>query len=229
VQVKFDGVHMTIEDSAIPNMFAALVSTLLGVLDNFAKREAFRAKMLFSWTFKALSDLRDFFPLLPDTYDPTSFQTEAEMVSNIFFFNVMAQDEANGVFRLDHNRLDLDWPQPVAQQPVFAKIETLLKAFTEEMRGPDGRYVAFPLWQGLANRKLVITHPLGGCPIGGTSADGVVDALGRVFDGSKPPGAMDVLPGLYVVDASVIPGALAANPTLTIAAQALKTVAAALP
>jgi cholesterol oxidase len=229
VQVKFDGIHMTIEDSAIPNMFAALVSTLLGVLDNFAKREAFRAKMLFSWTFKALPDLRDFFPLLPDTYDPTSFQTEAEMVSNIFFFNVMAQDEASGVFRLDRNRLDLDWPQPIAQQPVFAKIETLLKAFTEEMRGPDGRYIAFPFWQGLANRKLVITHPLGGCPIGATSADGVVDVLGRVFDGSKPPGATDVLPGLYVVDGSVIPGALAANPTLTIAAQALKTVAAALP
>jgi choline dehydrogenase-like flavoprotein len=39
---------------------------------------------------------------------------------------------------------------------------------------------------------------------------------------------MEVLPRLYVVDGLVIPGTLAANPTVTIAARALKTVAAAL-
>ena len=33
-----------------------------------------------------------------------------------------------------------------------------------------------------------------------------------------------VHPGFFVVDGSVIPGALAANPTLTITAQALKAI-----
>ena len=70
---------------------------------------------------------------------------------------------------------------------------------------------------------------LGGCPIAPTNADGVVDEFGRVFDGSKPQGATDTLPGLYVVDGSAIPGALVANPTLTIAAQAIKTLTQALP
>jgi hypothetical protein len=60
-------------------------------------------------------------------------------------------------------------------------------------------------------------------------ADGVVDDFGRVFDGSKQPGAADpFLPGLFVVDGAAIPGALACNPTLTIAAQAIKTVENAL-
>src|SRR5262249_33039062 len=56
-------------------------------------------------------------------------------------------------------------------------------------------------------------------------ADGVVNEFGEVYDGSKKstdPKAGH--PGLYIVDGSVIPGALAANPTLTISAQALKAV-----
>jgi len=227
VHVKLDGRHITIEDAAIPEMFAAIASTALGILDNFAQRELFRAKMAFSWTFKSVPDLRDFLPLLPDTYDPTSFETEAETVANIFFFNAMGQDDASGVFRLKHDRLDLDWPgQAIADHPIFTTIENLLKQFAQAM---GGRYVPFPLWKGLANRKLIITHPLGGCPIGATNAQGVVDSFGRVFDGSKPPGSADVLAGLYIVDGSVVPGALAANPTLTITAQALKAITNALP
>jgi cholesterol oxidase len=55
--------------------------------------------------------------------------------------------------------------------------------------------------------------------------EGVVHEWGQVYDGSKK--ATDptaVHGGLFIVDGSVIPGALAANPTLTISAQALKSV-----
>jgi cholesterol oxidase len=226
VPIKFDGLHFTIEDCAIPALVAAATSTALEVLDNFAQREAFRAKMEFAWAAKQVPDLRDFLPLLPDTHDPTAFQTEAEMVANIFFFNVMGQDDASGVFTLHHDDLDLDWPTPIANRPIWGTIETLLKAFTDAM---GGRYIPFPLWKGLGSKKLIVTHPLGGCPIGSNVLDGVLDPLGRPFDGAKPGASTEILPGLYVVDGSAIPGALAANPTLTIAAQALKTVAKALP
>jgi choline dehydrogenase-like flavoprotein len=37
------------------------------------------------------------------------------------------------------------------------------------------------------------------------------------------------LPGLFVVDGSTIPGAVATNPSLTISAQAIKSINAALP
>ena len=92
-----------------------------------------------------------------------------------------------------------------------------------------GTYRALPTWDGIPfifdQKTLVITHPLGGCRIGQTMSEGVVNEFGQVFDESKK--ATDpkaVHSGFYVVDGSVIPGALAANPTLTISAQALKAV-----
>lgn len=226
VSAQMDGLHIKVEDAAIPEMFAAIASTTLNVLDNFAQREILKLRLKTSFLNKATPDLRDFFPHLPDTYDPESYQSEREMVSNIFFFNVMGQDDASGKFTLKNDRLDLDWDKKIGDAPIFQKIETLLKALAEAM---GGRYTPFPLWKGLGNKKLIVTHPLGGCPIAPTSFDGVVDDLGRVFDGSKPPGSKDVLPGLFVLDGASIPGALAANPSLTIAAQALKAVNAAVP
>jgi cholesterol oxidase len=226
VRVQFDGYNISVEDCGIPSLFAPFASAALRTLDNWAKRDASSRKMTMSWMLRSLRDLKEFTPGRPDTYDPVSYQTEAAMVSNIFFFNVAAEDDASGVFRLYRNGIDLDWPRPICEHPVFEKIEVLLKSFSEAM---GGRYVPYPLWRGFADKKLMIAHPLGGCAIGPTNSDGVVDEYGRVFDGSKPPGSTDVLAGLYIVDGSVIPGSLATNPALTIAAQALKTLNHALP
>ena len=55
-----------------------------------------------------------------------------------------------------------------------------------------------------------------------------MDEFGQVFDASQPANSKGVHKGLYVVDGAVIPGALAANPTFTICAQALKSVTKAL-
>jgi choline dehydrogenase-like flavoprotein len=56
----------------------------------------------------------------------------------------------------------------------------------------------------------------------------VVNEFGQVFDASQSANAKAVLKGLFVVDGATIPGALAANPTFTICAQALKAVTHAL-
>ena len=70
-----------------------------------------------------------------------------------------------------------------------------------------------------------VTHPLGGCQIGPTMAEGVVNEFGQVYDGSrKMTDPLAVHPGFFVVDGLVTRGALAANPTLTITAQALKAI-----
>ncbi len=58
--------------------------------------------------------------------------------------------------------------------------------------------------------KATTAHILGGCPIGATPEDGVVDMYARAFGYQR----------LYVVDGSTIPANLGVNPSLTITAMA---------
>ena len=220
---QFTGTWITVEDSGIPAMLAPFVRGALETLDPQAFANQVKGLWPFDDLLNLLNKIRNLFP---HTSDPANFQTEAEMLSDIFYFNCMGIDDASGTFTMDGDDLDLNWPanKPIWKNPVFGQIEKVLRALAAEM-GPQAQYVSYPLWDKFGDHKLVITHPLGGCPIAPTVADGVVDDFGRVFDGNKPPGAADPFyPGLFVVDGSVIPGALAVNPTITIAAQAIKTV-----
>jgi cholesterol oxidase len=61
-----------------------------------------------------------------------------------------------------------------------------------------------------AGQDLVTPHPLGGCNMGTTAQDGVVNHKGAVFN----------YPGLYVADGSIVPKALGLNPSKTSAALA---------
>lgn len=244
VELDVDGFHLTIEDCAIPAMLAPLVRAGLDAVQRGEKFETAFAGFSKIWdlwrqsngtVFRNLTNavssavdkiLAGLLTLLPAPEDP--YQTEAEMLSHVFFFNVMGVDSASGKFTFDRDgdRLDLDWDAPVAQQPVFQKIEQVLQQFCDKM---GATYMPLPTWDKLGEPKLIITHPLGGCPIGPDMRQGVVDEFGRVFDGSKEASdATAVLPGLVVVDGSTIPGPLAANPTLTITAQAIKAVERAL-
>ena len=229
VDFHLDGRQLIVEDCAIPPMTASIAGVAVRLLDNWGKRELFKGLMHAAWLTKTLPDLRSFLPLIPDTTDPSDSRTEMEMVADVFFFNGMGQDEANGTFTLDdHDELDLHWEKPLAKQPTFTQVEGLIKDLSEAMASedPDSGYVPMPLWHGLEEGKLSVTHPLGGCRIGPSSAEGVVDDHGRVYDGTKSSGSTDVYAGLFVVDAAVIPGAVVAHPTLTIMAQALKTMSA---
>src|SRR5262249_59138651 len=90
---KLDGLHVAIEDCAIPAMPAPIASAVLQVLDNAAQRDSFIGKLKLAFQFKLLPDLGNLFPTIPNTKDPNSFKTEAEMVQNTFFFNSMGQED----------------------------------------------------------------------------------------------------------------------------------------
>lgn len=118
---------------------------------------------------------------------------------------VIGRDNAVGRFMLDEKgrlRSDLN---PQDNHSFYTRANEHLRAFTRAM---GTRFLKFPHWW--LERKIDVPHNLGGVPMGNNASDGVVDHLGRVF-GYK---------NMLVLDGSIIPATMGANPALTIAALA---------
>ena len=194
---------VNVEDAGIPSMFASIVERTLNMIGNGKQADLVNLLGL-------LWDNAE----IPDYSDPNNMETEAEMLMGTTWFNCMGHDDATGTFDLHNGNLRLTFSSPIAKHPTFQKAEEILRGIATAM---NGTFHAFPLWDGLQpfiSRKLVVTHPLGGCPVGASSTDGVVNANGQVYNTIS--GGQTVNPGLYVADGSIVPGALAVNPTLTI-------------
>jgi|SRR5579884_1197904 len=117
----------------------------------------------------------------------------------------MGRDTPNGRMRLNlRRRLTVSW-KSTRSQPYFSHVDASAKRIAKNL---GGVYAQNPV-TSLFN-TLITVHPLGGCPMGRSAQDGVVDQFGRVFG----------CPGLWVADGSVMPGPVGANPSMTIAALA---------
>jgi len=120
-------------------------------------------------------------------------------------------DAGNGTLRLRRRWwlwgkqvLDLDWD--IAESaPLIDAIVAMHKRLSV---ATGGMPIVPPTWSAL--KYLITPHPLGGCGMGVTREDGVVDHRGAVFG----------YPGLYVIDGAIVPEALGVNPSRTIAALA---------
>jgi cholesterol oxidase len=122
----------------------------------------------------------------------------------------MGTDAGDGVFSIDRRgELALRW-DPAASMAMFMEMEAAMKRMSTAL---GGRYVRSILWRR-PFRRLLTAHPLGGCVMSDAPHLGVVNDRGQVWDH----------PGLYVADGAVIPGPLAVNPSLTIAAVAERIV-----
>ena len=112
------------------------------------------------------------------------------------------------------------------EDPIYDEIRGTLDTFARELTDDPDRTFINPFLSDTAGalgaRAIGLSHPLGGCVMGETGADGVVDEFGRVYDASTP-GQHGLYDGLYVADGARIPTALGVNPSLTIAALALRT------
>jgi cholesterol oxidase len=117
----------------------------------------------------------------------------------------MGTDAANGRLHLKNGSIDIDWSHRKSRQ-MFREIEDALKMLS---RGVQGTYMTSLLWRWPL-RKLLTAHPLGGCRMGGSKNDSVVNHRGEVWD----------YPNLYLADGSIVPSALSVNPSLTISALA---------
>jgi len=129
-------------------------------------------------------------------------------------FFAVSHDSASGRFSLSGDKLDLAWPD-ARDEPVYKRLdETLQEIVTKS----GGSYVKNPLSGSVMGHQPATAHPLGGCAMGETVADGVVNHKHQVFDPSKPGTDTGVHDGLYVIDGAVIPRSLGCNPLLTITA-----------
>jgi cholesterol oxidase len=130
-------------------------------------------------------------------------------LSRTFMYKLDAQDEGRGTARFGDHGVVVDWPD-YADDPILRFAEERLRAWARTVGG-----TVIPNVARLPGMRGFSVHPLGGCRIGRTIDDGVVDPMGRVFD---PRGG--VYPGLRIADASIIPASLGVPPSWTIAALA---------
>lgn len=115
----------------------------------------------------------------------------------------MGRDIPNGRMSLHDNMLYLDWIKQKST-PYFDRLREKMIAISNAL---GATYVDDPLWY---LSRVISAHPLGGCPMGRDTSEGVVDSYGQIFG----------YDGFYIADGSVMPGPVGANPSLTIAALA---------
>lgn len=100
--------------------------------------------------------------------------------------------------------LKMDWKLERSRAVIDAIVAT-----HQRLAAVEGGKYQLPLWWRFL-KSLVTVHPLGGCAMGRSAADGVVDHRGQVFG----------YPNLYVADGALLPRPTGRNPSLTIGALA---------
>jgi len=130
---------------------------------------------------------------------------------NVMVWLGAGMDAGDGQLSLKR-RLFLPWVRDLNLEwdPQHSKgvLEAILDVHRKVTQATGGR-LREPL-PGSLFRNMVTLHPLGGCRMGATAEEGVVNHLGQVFG----------YPQLYVVDGAIAPTATGRNPSHTIAAMA---------
>ncbi|MED4286452.1 GMC oxidoreductase [Priestia megaterium] len=135
-------------------------------------------------------------------------------VQNTQTYLVMSHNDSFGKMYLKDGDgpLRISW-KGVGNEPIFRKVNALLKEATKALKG--GLHLKNPFWRKMFHNHVVTVHPLGGCYMGDKAENGVVNHKGQVFSSTS---GEEVHKGLYVMDGSVIPRSLGVNPLLTITA-----------
>ena len=222
-----------IEDQGIPRPLAALTGYGIEILQGLV-RDHHGLSRLPGTVFAFCRAWAEMFARTPLRKTPATRgedlsanrpTAEDEFTARVMCVVAQGKDDANGQFRLERDRLRVKRAdgKEFKDDPIYKEIEKTLDRLANELReaGTTDRFFN-PLSDiSLPGLRPVVgtSHPLGGSPMGQSIATGVVDEFGRVFGKGKKTGFHE---GLYVTDGSAIPTALGVNPSLTIAAFALR-------
>jgi cholesterol oxidase len=214
---RTDGSKFLLEDGAIPAPLTELSGEIVTTAAQFGRLTYNR---LPAW----LAQRRQF--------DPLAVHRQAQEHGQVFL--MMCDDGARGRLQFEGEPLESQpelgtiVPRWDVDSPALAAVTDRLAKQDREPGLNSGQFVANPAWQLLPEtagrvmdgafpgNRLITVHPLGGCRMADSEAGGVVNHDGQVFWRGKDT----VYPGLHVLDGSILPCALGANPFLTIAALA---------
>lgn len=123
---------------------------------------------------------------------------------------MMGQDHASGTMSLDErtNELRMRW-ELTPNLPLYSMQSRLAQDVASAL---GGELTHNPIWKML--HQPITIHNLGGCNMAESPEQGVTDSCGEVFGH----------PGLFVLDGSIIPRAIGANPSHTISAVAERSI-----
>jgi cholesterol oxidase len=126
----------------------------------------------------------------------------ANALPNIMPWFAQSRDAGNGVLSLKNGKLFLEW-NSAASKPTIDAVVSL----HQQMALRTGGVPLTPItWTACGD--LITPHPLGGCNMGASPADGVVDHQGEAFGYRN----------LFVADGAIVPTPLGLNPSRTIGA-----------
>jgi cholesterol oxidase len=183
------GAHFMLEDGGFPDLLRSLADD--------ARRGAR------SWSTRHLLEA-----LQPGAGDRVP-------LDNLLPWFSQSRDAADGRLALRRRFLGLLGPRDLHlhwDSTASARtIDALIQAAGTLTKAAGGELLPSPFWD--VSRDLITAHALGGCPLGTSASDGVVDHRGEVFGHRN----------LFVADGAVIPRAIGLFPSKTIAALGERT------
>jgi choline dehydrogenase-like flavoprotein len=159
--------------------------------------------------------------------DPIALSPEGQSHTQTLL--TMGHDSSGGhLYLSSSDRIAVEWPN-FERDNRFPQYEDALQKISQlgAVFLPNPPWTPIPrgtedFLSGARMRgRNAIVHPLGGCVMADDVSSGVVNHYGAVFDASDPGTLHE---GLFVLDGSIIPTSLGANPFLTITALAERAV-----
>lgn len=201
---------LVIEDGVAPG---ALAMAYPGI---FVSDDVVNANfMRFPDAQRRLQDIADMAGKVQGMSDMASLSYEGAL-ANTQCYLVMSHDDASGELCYDEtlNIITVNWPG-VGQDFPYPRDNEVLRKASDAIWG---NYLANPSWSEPFGWNLITVHPVGGCRMADSPAEGVVDPDCHVYTGTGDA----VYDGLMVCDGAVMASSLGLNPLLTISAVTIR-------